>query len=198
MLLCSAQVSAQVQIGLGGGVSMANIHYTGIDIESGYRTGFMFSIPISYQITPKFTAALIPSYVQKGTHSNKNDPPNSYQYKINYLQSIPEIRYNIFDGFHTGLGMYFSRRIVEFQKSGTNDWTATFRRDQGLSRLYDFGLTPSIHYHIGKISISARYLHGLSRTLDIEFVDPTTGQVIPNVRTFNRSFEVGVGYMFGW
>ena len=194
MMLWSAQVFGQFQFGLGGGLSTATIKHVGVDQNPMYRTGVTFSFPIAYQITPKVTVALIPGFSQKGLSFKETNGDNILQLKINYIQLIPEIRYSFFNQFYAGLGMYYGRKERERSKPGADNWINLGMF--GVVEDHDIGLTPSISYRIGSVYLSLRYLHGLSNVLNVEFTD-MEGDLIPDTKTFNRSFELAAFYVFG-
>lgn len=199
LMFFSTQIFGQFQVGIGGGLSTATVKYVGIDPAPDYRTGFLFAVPLSYQISPKITAALIPGFVQKGFIERTADNQRSVRVKTNYIQVTPEIRYSIFDQFYVGFGMYYGRNIGEYSKQspGSGEWINLGELGLGVVEDNDIGLTPSISYNIGDISISLRYLHGLSNVLDVE-VRNVEEELIPVTRTFNQSFELAAFYVFGF
>lgn len=198
LMFCSTQLFSQFQIGIGGGLSFSNMITQDFDLGTSYRTGYMFATPFSYQISPKFTASIIPGFTQKGYKNITSDPRFNSQTKMNYLHVIPEIKYSPFDRFYAGLGFFYSRQLGIYVRGDNTDWIDW--KDSVISldgdKDYELGVTPSISYHIGNFQLSVRYLHSLTNVLVFDFSD-LEGEITPNVKSFNRSFEVAAFYVFG-
>lgn len=189
----SINLFAQFNIGMKAGLSVSDVQFTGIDIPSNYRKGVLLGIPMSYKVSNRFVIGINNEFVQKGFNLEFDGQSNYTQYKYNYLQFTPNIGFMVKEDWHVGIGVYYAIKLGEYNKIGSDDWIDTgkfkFISDD------DFGISPSIRYSYQNLVFQFRYQYGIKNIAGINFTD-SNGEIIPDVKSHNKAFEIGLVYIF--
>jgi hypothetical protein len=193
VLGCTSNLFAQFNIGVKGGLSVSNVNFSGIEIPSNYRLGMSIGIPISYDISKRVIVGLNTDFIQKGYNLEFNGQSNFTQFKYNYLQFTPNIKFLVVNNLQLGIGLYYAIKLDEFNKVGDDEWIDTGKFN--IIKNNDFGISPTIGYSHKKFLFQLSYHYGLRNIANINFTD-SNGEIVPDVKLQNKAFEIGLAYMF--
>ena len=174
-------------------MSVSDAEFSNIDIPSNYRTGMTFGIPMTYDISKRLRVGLNTEFIQKGYNLEYNGESDYTQNKFNYLQFTPQINIRVENNLQLGIGLYYAIKLDEFYKVGDDEWIDTGKFEIIKNR--DFGISPTIGYSYRNLILQLNYHYGLRNIANVNFTD-INGEVIPNVKSHNRVFEIGLAYLF--
>ncbi len=196
LLLSATFTFAQLSVGAKGGVNYAYFP----DVENGTVLNFVTQPIIAYhlgaiaefELTNRFALTAEVLYSVKGSEVNQSFQAFEIVTSFaNSYVSIPlaaKVKVSKF-GFLAGVEPSFlaSERV----RFNDEPWEPA----DGLSNNLDFSLIGGVDARLGKLYLAARYIHGLSDALEINFTD-ANGNPIGSGGNPNRVFQVSAGYFF--
>ncbi len=191
LLAVNCTVNAQLSVSLVGGVNFASLKFDGPSVPTEGQTGFFAGVLPRIHLGEKWTLGVEAQFSAKG-YSIVGD---SSATRIEYLDFIPQIEYNLAGGLWIGVGMNFGVKTSTKKRSDVdNSWVKVdnlhFIRDLDagmklLGRLYiTKKLSASLAINTGIVDIKAF-------TFTDQNGDPVAGKQL------NRNIQLGVGYTFG-
>jgi len=192
-LLSAISLFSQVGFGFGGGLSVSNMYFTNIDINSKYRHDVLLSTHLYHQAFDKMNIGINLSYAQKGFNLSYSNIDNYTQFKLNYLQLNPEIHITAFnlEFLEFGFGLFYNRLIGSYEKSEFEDWFSIAKFN--IFKKNDIGISSSIIFLYSDFAFNFRYNQSIFDSGNTNYRD-YDGNLIPNVKAYNRSFEFAFLY----
>ncbi len=202
LLLTLNQLSAQITIGVHGGVnaSTVKIHgpVTALFPEPEARVHYFAGINTAYQLCNKWSAGLDLDFGVRGVGYDVYGNADEYaasNYRRKNLDFTPKVSYQLFKNLDLNFGVYCSfLQRQEIQLGDSKDWTEQFAIYYSKT---DFGLAPGLRYQIGRFSLLASGQLGLKKIASITF-SGGNGEEIDERTEKNRALQIGLGYrIFG-
>lgn len=141
-------------------------------------------------INSKFSVLLDASYSVRGFGYLSSNEITRFRFE--YLDFVPQAEYKVFKNVYASLGGYLSFRINEFTKIGESGWYKVNPEFVQFANDVDFGLVPGITLRFDRVSVLARYQHGLISASDLEVSD-ATGAQLGIIGRQNRTIQIGLG-----
>jgi hypothetical protein len=142
-------------------------------------------------LTSKFSVLLDASYSVRGFgYLSFNEIA---RFRFEYLDFVPQAEYKVFKNVYVSLGGYLSFRINEFTKLGERSWYKVNPEFVQYVQDVDFGVVPGMTLRFDRVSVLARYQHGLIATSDLEVIDGI-GTSLGIISRHNRTFQIGLGF----
>ncbi len=187
-----SSASAQLKLGLTGGANFSTIRFDGASIPTENIMGYFIGVLPRVVVTEKFNLSVEAQYSAKGFGLPSD---TSTQYKIEYVDLIPQFEYNVLRGLWVGLGFNFAVKISEKSKTEVeNSWIKI--NNAHFVRNLDAGLKVFTRIFITKkINVSAALNTGIVNIEAFKFTDQN-GDPIAS-KQLNRNVQIGVGYTFG-
>lgn len=185
---------AQFDIGLEGGITLANVDIQSqLGIDNNQTVQYYYAgLSPRYAFGPKISVIAGVAYVAKG-YRFENDPAfDDSKFRYSYVDFSAEIEYKVHKAVGIGVGIYDGFKVGEEQKVGGSKWMST--KDFESIKNADFGLVGALRVYYKKFFLKTSYTHGLKNINNINFTDDN-GQPI-SIELYNRYFQIGIGYRF--
>jgi hypothetical protein len=183
--------SAQLSFGASAGVNLASLKFDKIVLPSKNHTGYYIGVLPSYKISDKLKLTLEAQYSSKGFGVIDTLAVSS-DFRLNYLDFIPQIEYNLSGGLWVAVGINYGLVLNESTKVGDGDWSEpNFQvvkdTDLGFKAMMRLFLTESLNIYAGfNTSI-----------VDVEaFVFTDSNGDVVDASQFNKNVQIGLGYTF--
>jgi len=157
----------------------------------GYINTYHFGLSGDYNLNSKFGIATELLYSVKGTHYNKTEYTQGFDHKLFYLTMPVLLKYQVLKtlDIQSGveMGYLFKTKDNIPSSIGLLDDIANFNK-------FDFsGILGLKLYLPANVYLSARYIHGLSSVIDLEYRNEND-ESIQNVKIMNRTYQLSIGY----
>ena len=192
--------SAQVSIGVLGGLNMSNLNLDEGDLDGGEfatRTVFGFGGVLDYNLSQNIALRLEPMYLQKGADIVYEGVDGKFVVKLAYFEVPLMFKYSI---INAGINPY----IMAGPSIGFNQTAKVEAVDDGVSEEVDikdetssidfslgFGAGVSAPLGISSIFLEARYALGLTNMVD----DPE--DTVTDVKTKGIQIFAGITFPIG-
>jgi hypothetical protein len=191
----SLNLDAQMALGLETGLNQSSTRYSGLDgYDAKIRTDYFVGLAPSVAIRENVRAGVGIQYSRKGFILNPPNSTDDLEYRISYLDILPEVVYSLHPNLALGLGVNVGFLINEEQNRTGEEWIQT--KELSLIQSTDFGLTGKIQGQYKRFYAFLRYNHGLKNISNVTFVDDN-GNDLSNAKQFNTNLQLGVGYRIG-
>lgn len=182
----------QVKLGVTGGMNVSSIKFNGPSLPNESVTGIFAGVLARYPVTEKLNIALAAQYSEKGFGIGRD---TITQYKIGYIDFIPQIEYHLVQNLWIGAGLNFAFKLDEKTKLNIEDTWKAIGDTDFLSKT-DAGLKIFARFFILKsLNVSVAINTGISDIEAYSFTDQDGNLIIG--KQLNRNVQLGLGYTFG-
>ncbi|TNE69577.1 MAG: PorT family protein [Bacteroidetes bacterium] len=196
---------SRVSGSLFGGAAFSTVHPDPSDaFEPHFRTGYVAGVQIRWMISEHWGLPLNLQLAQRGYYYNTegtfllgdNGQLGLYRgridYRLGYLEMIPQVEWQPVGYFGIAAGPYLSYRMTEEVQYGeVVDWTDT--KEYELYKDTDFGIAARLQATYGRISAFAGFQFGLADISNITLTD-ANGQPVRSLGLKNRSVSTGLAF----
>lgn len=191
LFLISFKVSAQLSLTVGGGANFSNLKVDNLDsYRPTSKTNYFLSVRPEFDLTENLSLALDIQFSRKGFGFGADSIQESQGYRFQYLDLIPQVQYKFIEkiGIYGGLGVGI-RGSEKYKIKGAWEEAVT-KISNGTDFTYVLGIRL---FPTEKLSVHVQYSGSLSSFFDITLTD-SQGNMIENVDTRLRNFQLGIGY----
>jgi len=187
----SITISAQLGLSVGGGVNFSNLRVKNLaSFKPTTKTNYFLSVKPEFHLTEKLCVALDIQFSRKGFGLDADSTDFVDGYRFQYLDLIPQVQYKfveqvaIFGGLGVGI-----RGSEKYKIKGAWD-EAVNKISNGTDFTYVLGARV---FPLDGLSIFVQYAGSLSSFYNVAFTDDQ-GNIIQNVDTRLKNFQIGIGY----
>ena len=155
--------------------------------EYAYFGGLSARQPINH----RFAALLDLTYSIRGYRYSL--PNETSRFRFDYFDFAPQVEYKVFKNIYLSLGGYLGFRTKEHAKIGAGEWFTVNPELVKFATDTDFGIMPGLTVRFERVSIMARYQHGLTPAGSVDLSNEL-GDQIGTVERRNRTFQFGIGF----
>jgi len=185
--------NAQFALGVDGGLNISNGKFVGFDIQSNTQAGFYLNLSPCFAIGEKFSFLADVSLCDKGFELTTSTITAPSRVKLLYLSLSPKIEYKIVMPIGIAVGVYSGLKFLEAQKLPGGMWQGTTRF--GIYKSLDYGIAASLNITLSQFQIRVTNEFGVNDIGNVTYTD-FNGQPLGELSVFNRSFKIGLGYIF--
>ena len=194
LLLCSTFGFAQVNVGAKVGLNYAtfpNLKSPGLNFNTQAILAQHIGAIAEFDLGERFALSTEILYSVKGSETRLLTMFPIFQTFANSYISVPIAAKFKLGKFGILGGVEPSFLISERVRTANNPWQSA----RGLSNTLDISLIGGLDFRFNKWFIAARYIHGLTNVLTINFTDEN-GQPLGIGNSTNSVIQFSVGYFF--
>ena len=180
---------AQPAFGVKAGMNINNVNTTDLpdfisSVETMSTVSYHVGLYVQFELNEKFSIKPEMQFTQRGYATEYNEKVRT---NINYLEVPVLVVYTPVKLVSVELGPNVGFKISSKTKPDEFD---------GISfEAIDFGLSAGLKFNIlDKVSLVGRYYHGFTSIAALYLSDTGNGSFDEKSKTFNRSFQIGLGY----
>lgn len=180
---------AQPNFGVKAGMNINNVTTTDLpnfisSVETMSTVSYHIGLYVQFELNEKFSIIPEMQFTQRGYATEYAEKVRT---NINYLEVPVLVVYSPIKLVSVELGPNIGFKISSKTKP------------DGLGEIsyesIDFGLSTGLMFHItDKVSLVGRYYHGFTSIAALYLSDTGNGSFDEASKTFNRSFQIGIGY----
>jgi hypothetical protein len=191
-VLIFSPVYSQVAFDLQGGISNTSI-LSDKNQNANFRSDLNTYVSGSIRLEGEELIGILLDVIYEKKGANYIDAQYQSVFKLQYVSLSPMASFNLSENLSIFLGPYFSLRINEDHT--VNGQQTNQDKSNYLSKSDDLGLRSSFRFQFDQLFFQMSYSFGLTDIRSNSFDASYNGPNFPE-GLFNKSFSIGLGYIF--